>query len=49
MRIHQSHIINLKHASKFLKEGAGFVVMKDETKIPISKNKKEDFLKWLDL
>jgi len=47
MRINHSHIINLKHVSKYLKEEGGIVVTKDNANLPLSKNKKEDFLKWL--
>jgi two-component system LytT family response regulator len=47
MRIHQSHIINLKHVVKYTKGEPGLVQMKDNYRIPLSKNKKEEFLKWL--
>jgi len=47
MRINNSHIINLKQVSKYIKEEGGIVVTKDNARLPISKNKKDDFLKWL--
>ena len=43
-RIHQSHIINTGHVKKYLKEDGGYVVMADETKIPISRRRKEEFI-----
>jgi two-component system LytT family response regulator len=49
MRIHQSHIINLRHVSRYYKENGGVVEMKDGAKLPLSKNKKEDFLRWLNI
>ena len=49
MRINQSHIVNLKHVIKYLKEDGGIVVTRDNQKLPLSKNKKEDFMKWLDI
>ena len=43
-RPHRSHIINLKHISKILKEDGGFILMKDGIQVPISRNKKEQFM-----
>jgi len=49
MRIHQSHIVNLLHVSRYYKESGGVIEMKDGAKLPLSKNKKEDFLRWLNI
>jgi two-component system, LytTR family, response regulator len=49
MRLHQSHIVNLSFVSRYIKEDGGIVVMKDDFQISVSKNKKEEFLKWLDI
>jgi two-component system LytT family response regulator len=49
MRIHQSHIVNLKYVNKFIKEDNGIVVTKDNAQIPLSKHKREEFMKWLNL
>ena len=49
MRIHQSHIINLQHVTRYYKENGGLIEMKDGAKLPLSKNKKEDFLQWLNI
>jgi two-component system LytT family response regulator len=43
-RIHQSHLVNMNHISKYIKGENAYVVMKDGTKIGISRNKKEAFL-----
>ncbi len=43
-RIHQSHLINMNHISKYIKGDGAYVVMNDGTQISISRNKKEAFL-----
>jgi two-component system, LytTR family, response regulator len=42
-RIHQSHLINTNHILKIIKEDGAYIVMKDGTNLPISRNKKDDF------
>lgn len=49
MRVHQSHIINLSHVTRYYKKLSGVVVMRNDDEVPISRNKKEEFLKWLNL
>ncbi len=44
-RPHQSHIINLKYITKILKEDGGYLLMRDDCKVPISRSKKEQFMK----
>lgn len=44
-RVHKSHIINLNHIQKVLKADGGIVVMSDSSQVPISKVKKNDFLR----
>lgn len=43
-RVHKSHLINLLHVKKYLKNDGGSVIMNDGSEVPISKTKKEDFL-----
>lgn len=43
-RVHNSHIINLREVKKYLKSDGGIIVMNDETNIPISLKKKDDFM-----
>ncbi len=40
-RIHQSHLINLNEMKSYYKKDGGFVVMSDESKLPVSQRKKE--------
>ena len=47
VRVHHSHLINMVHMQRFLKEDGGYAVMSDGAKVEISRRKKEDFLKRL--
>jgi two-component system, LytTR family, response regulator len=49
IRIHNSYIINVNFATKYLKEDGGYVVMKEKKTIPISKQKKDEFMKMINL
>lgn len=40
-RIHQSHLINLAHLKSYIKKDGGYVVMADNSQLPISQRKKE--------
>ncbi len=46
-RPHQSHIVHLKYVKKVLREDGGYALMEDDTKVPISRNKKEVFINAL--
>ena len=45
-RIHNSYIINLQKIKEFLKTD-GYVVLENNAKIPVSRQKKSEFLKKL--
>lgn len=40
-RIHQSHLINLKYLKSYIKKDGGYVVMTDDSRLPISQRKRE--------
>lgn len=40
-RIHQSHLINLNYLKSYIKKDGGYVVMADESHLPISQRKRE--------
>jgi len=40
-RIHQSHLINLSYLKSYIKNDGGYVIMADNTSIPIAQSKKE--------
>jgi two-component system LytT family response regulator len=46
-RIHDSHLVSHLHIQKILNEDGGIVVMSNETKLPIARRRKSDFLEWL--
>jgi len=47
MRVHQSHIVNLRKVKKYIKGKVGSVMMSDSCSIDVSPKHKEDFLKAL--
>lgn len=48
-RIHQSHMINIQYIDHYSKVEGGAVVMKDSSTLPVSRRKKDNFLKLLDM
>jgi two-component system LytT family response regulator len=46
MRVHHSYIINLRKLLRYVKEEE-LIVMADHRKIPLSKSRKESFMRWL--
>lgn len=40
-RIHQSHLINLSYLKSYIKKEGGYVIMADDSQLPISQRKKE--------
>lgn len=41
VRIHQSHLINLSYVKSYIKKENGFVLMSDDSQLPISQRKKD--------
>lgn len=48
MRVHRSHVINLKYIERFEKADGGYAVMHGGLKIEVSHRKKEDLLAFFD-
>jgi len=48
LRVHQSHIINLGYIDRYEKNDGGYLVMKDDTMIPVSFRKRETLLSKLE-
>ena len=46
-RIHKSHLINFNCIERYLKSDGGLIVMEDGSEVPISRNRKSDFLDQL--
>ena len=43
-RIHQSHLINLKEVDRLVKKDGGYLLMSDQSQIPIARNRKEGLM-----
>jgi two-component system LytT family response regulator len=48
IRVHQSHLINTVYIDKYVKGDGGYILMKDNTDIPISQHAKQEILKKLE-
>jgi two-component system LytT family response regulator len=47
-RPHKSNIINMRHIRAFEKSDGGFIIMSDNSKVPLSDRKREEFFALLD-
>ena len=47
-RVHDKHLINLRYIKSFIKGESGIAVMEDNTQIPVSRRRKEGFLRAID-
>lgn len=43
-RIHRSHLINVRQVKEYLKSDGGYVIMKDQSTIPVSRRRRQDFI-----
>jgi two-component system LytT family response regulator len=41
-RSHQSHLVNLTYIKSIVKEDGGYILLKDSTQVPLSRNKREE-------
>lgn len=48
MRVHNSYILNLHKVVRLIK-ASDTVILKDDFKVPISKSKRDEFYKWLNI
>ncbi len=46
-RTHRSHLINLNFVDRYEKRDGGYIIMKDESSIPLSAAKKDEFFELL--
>ncbi len=47
MRVHQSHLVNIKCIKSFIKSDGGYLKLLDGTSVPVSRQRKEMVLEWL--
>jgi len=43
-RVHNSHLINMRHIRQFVRTDGGYVVMEDGATVSVARNRKEEFL-----
>lgn len=48
IRIHKSHLINMAHFKRFERAEGGYVILDDDSKIPVSYRKREELIRLLD-
>jgi two-component system LytT family response regulator len=48
-RVHNSHLINLKYVSKLLKGDSNVIIMSDNAEVEVSRRKKDELIKTLNL
>jgi two-component system, LytTR family, response regulator len=48
-RIHQSHIINVRHIKKYIPRDGGYVVMSNTDNVPVAQRKRAELLELLEL
>lgn len=44
LRVHQSHLINLRYVKTYVRSDGGYIVMADDSKVSVSRQKKESVL-----
>lgn len=47
MRVHQSHIVNLHHIARYIRDEPGTIIMDDACMIPVSQARRNVFMNWL--
>jgi len=48
LRVHQSHLIHLNHLKSYIKTEGGYLLMNDDSRIPVSVRKKSQVMEALD-
>lgn len=46
-RVHQSHLINLKHVSRFVRADGGYLIMSDKSAVQVARRRKDGLLEKL--
>ncbi|SDR89380.1 two component transcriptional regulator, LytTR family [Polaribacter sp. KT25b] len=47
LRVHQSHLINIKYIKEFIKSDGGYLMLKDKSNIPVSIRKRNEVIEAL--
>lgn len=48
IRCHQSHLVNKRYIKSWIKEDGGYLLLDDQTQIPISRQKKDSLKEELE-
>jgi two-component system LytT family response regulator len=48
-RAHKSHLVNLEHIKKHVRFDGGYIIMDDESKVELSRRKREEFLQVMNI
>ncbi len=48
LRVHQSHLVNLRHVKSYIKSEGGYLLMTDKSQVPVAVRKKATVLETLD-
>ena len=49
VRVHQSHLINIRYIDRYIKGDGGIIVMVDGSEVEVSRRRKDEFLRKLSL
>ena len=47
LRVHQTHLVNIKYIKEFIKSDGGYLILKDKSNIPVSVRKRNEVLEML--
>lgn len=47
LRVHQSHLVNVKYVKEFIKSDGGYLVLKDKNTVPVSVRKRTEVIEAL--
>jgi two-component system LytT family response regulator len=47
LKVHQSHLINIKYIKEFIKSDGGYLILRDNSNIPVSVRKRNKVLEAL--
>jgi two-component system LytT family response regulator len=47
LRVHQSHLVNTKYIKEFIKSDGGYLILTDNSNIPVSVRKRNEVLEVL--
>ena len=47
LRVHQTHLVNIKYIKEFIKSDGGYLILKDKSNIPVSVRKRNEVIATL--